>query len=93
MDVPTVRKAEGGSYFDDEIQTKEQVAKAFSDQVKALLVHLNTRRDHVIYVGSVTDRDNFRHVCNWWVREGALARNPTIKIDYGVQAGAIRVGE
>lgn len=91
--VPTLRKNEGGSYFDDEMPDEEMVAKAYALQVKMLLNHLNERPDHVVYVGSVEDRTNIRQVFNWWVKEGALRKNPNIRIDYGVADGAIRVGE
>lgn len=93
VDLPDERKREGGSYFDDELQTKEQVAKAYAEQVKELLNHLNARPDHVVYVGSVEDRSNMRSVFNWWVSKGALMKHPNIRIDYGVADGAIRVGE
>ncbi len=93
MQIPDERKKDGGSFFDDEMQTKEAVALAYRKQVEDLLVHLNARPDHVVYVGSVEDRSNIRAVFNWWVREGALQTNPNIRIDYGVQDGAIRVGE
>ena len=93
MSVPEERKWDGGSYFDDEMDTKEMVAKAYALQVKMLLEHLNERPDHVVYVGSVEDRTNIREVFNWWVSQGGLAKHPNIRIDYGVADGAIRVGE
>ena len=93
MQVPEERKWDGGSYFDDEMQTKEAVALAYRKQVEDLLIHLNARPDHVVYVGSTEDRSNIRAVFNWWVREGALGHHPNIRIDYGVADGAIRVGE
>ena len=91
--APTEGKKDGGSYFDDEMVTKEEVALAYRRQVEDLLVHLNARPDHVVYVGSTEDRSNIREVFNWWVREGALRSHPNIRIDYGVADGAIRVGE
>ena len=93
MELPDVRKKDGGSYFDDEMVTKEEVALAYRKQVEALLVHLNERPDHKVYVGSTKDRSNMREVFNWWVRKGALQKHPDIRIDYGVADGAIRVGE
>ena len=93
MQVPDERKRDGGSYFDDEMQTKEAVALAYRKQVEDLLIHLNARPDHVVYVGSTEDRSNMRAVFNWWVGKGALQKHPTIRIDYGVADGAIRVGE
>ena len=93
VELPTERKSDGGSYFDDELQTKEEVAAALAQGARDLLLHLNARPDHVVYVGSVEDRSNMRAVFNWWVREGALREHPNIRIDYGVANGAIRVGE
>lgn len=93
MQVPDVRKDEGGSYFDDEMQTKEQVARAYADKVRELLHHLNERPDHVVYVGSVEDRDELRQVFNSWKAQGGLGHHPNIRIDYGVAEGAIRVGD
>ena len=92
-EMPKTRKREGGSHFDDELMSEAEVGKAYADEVKHLLEHLNERPDHKVYVGSTKDRANMREVFNWWVREGALARNPDIRIDYGVADGAIRVGE
>ena len=92
-ELPKLRKNDGGSYFDDEMMTEAEVAKEYADQVKQLLNHLNERPDHVVYVGSVEDRANMRQVFNYWVSQGALMRNPNIRIDYGVADGAIRVGE
>lgn len=91
--LPDAGKADGGSYFDDEMDDEEFVAKAYALQVKMLLQHLNERPDHVVYVGSTKDRENIRQVFNWWVREGGLRAHPNIRIDYGVADGAIRVGE
>ncbi len=91
--LPTLRKNDGGSYFDDEMLDEEMVAKAYALQVKQLLEHLNARPDHIVYVGSATDRENIRQVFNHWKAKGALGHNPNIRIDYGVADGAIRVGD
>ncbi len=91
--VPTLRKNEGGSYFDDEMDDEQMVAKAYALQVKMLLEHQNERPDHNVYVGSTTDRENIRQVFNYWVSQGALKKHPNIRLDYGVADGAIRVGE
>ena len=93
MSVPNKAKSEGGSYFDDEMQTKEQVAKAYADQTKRLLEHLNARPDHVVYVGSAVQRKQLREVFNSWKQRGGISHNPDIRIDYGVVEGSIRVGE
>lgn len=83
-------KQQGGSYFDDELESANTV---FMNMVKDLLAHLRERRDHVVYVGSTKDREQLREVFNWWKREGFIDHNPTIKIDYGVPEGTIRVTE
>ncbi len=93
MSVPDERKSDGGSYFDDEMQTQEQTAHEFALQTKRLLEHLNARPDHVVYVGSTDARRQLREVFNTWKRLGGLMHNPHIRIDYGVVDGAIRVGE
>ena len=91
--LPQIRKTEGGSYFDDELMTEEEVAKEYGMQVRQLLEHLNERPDHSVFVGSLEERDQMRTVFNHWKSEGAIAHNPTIRIDYGVGEGAIRVGD
>ena len=91
--MPTVGKAEGGTTFDDELETEEAVAKRYAEDVKGLLEHLNQRPDHEVYVGSGEERDQLRAVFNHWKQEGALMHNPNIRIDYGVADGAIRVGD
>jgi len=93
MSVPDERKSDGGSYFDDEMQTQEENAKEFALQTKRLLEHLNARPDHVVYVGSTDARRQLREVFNSWRQRGGLSHNPNIRIDYGVADGAIRVGE
>ena len=91
--MPKVRKKEGGSLFDDELETEEVVAKRYAADVAELLVHLNQRPDHIVWVGSESERGKLREVFNHWKREGALMHNPNIRIDYGVADGAIRVGD
>ena len=93
VELPDERKYDGGSYFDDELQTKEEVATALAQGARDLLLHLNARPDHVVYVGSREERTKMREVFNWWMRESVLSHNPNIRIDYGVADGAIRVGE
>ena len=91
--MPSVRKKEGGSLFDDELETEEAVAKRYAEDVKDLLIHLNQRPDHTVYVGTTEERTQLREVFNHWHREGALLRHPNIRIDYGVAEGGIRVGD
>jgi hypothetical protein len=90
---PDSRKAEGGSIFDDELGTEAEAAKAYAHSVEELLIHLNQRPDHVVYVGSDEERGKMRQVFNHWKKKGVLLRNPNIRIDYGVAEGALRVGE
>ena len=90
---PTTRKVEGGSIFDDELATEESKASALAEQAKQLLVHLNQRPDHKVYVGSSEERNKMREVFNWWYKAGALTHHPDIRIEYGVVEGAIRVAE
>ena len=90
---PQERKLEGGSIFDDELGTEEAVAHEFAMEVRELLIHLNARPDHIVYVGSGDERGKMREVFNHWRREGALTHNPTIHIDYGVPDGTIRLGD
>ncbi len=91
--LPTQRKAEGGTHFDDELETKEHRAKAYAEAVTGLPDHLAQRPDHIVYVGSGDERTKLREVFNWWYKHGALTYHPTIRIDYGVADGAIRVGD
>jgi hypothetical protein len=92
-EMPSDRKNEGGSYFDDELETQEAKAREFGLQVQELLMHLNARPDHVVYVGSADERGKMRTVFNSWKMQGALLHNPNIRIDYGVPDGTLRVGE
>ena len=90
---PNARKLEGGSIFDDELGPEAERAKAYADAVQELLVHLNQRPDHTVFVGSTEERGKMREVFNHWNRKGVLSHNPDIKIDYGVPDGALRVGD
>jgi len=90
---PDLRKKDGGSWFDDELATEEQKANELAMAARELMIHLAQRPDHVVYVGSVEERDKMRVVFNSWKMQGVLSHNPNIKIDYGVAEGALRVGE
>lgn len=90
---PTSRKLEGGSIFDDELATEEEKAREFGLQVQELLLHLNARPDHVVYVGSADERGKMREVFNNWYMQGVLMHHPNIRIDYGVPDGTLRIGE
>jgi len=93
MQMPTEGKKDGGSYFDDELETvREHNAQLITD-MENLVAHLRERPDHVVFVGGVEERSQLRTVFNHWVKQGVIAHNPNIRIDYGVADGAIRVGE
>ncbi len=91
--LPTAGKKEGGSHFDDELQTAQSKTNEFWEEMARLIDHLNQRPDHDVYVGSAEERGKLRSVFNHWKRQGKLGHNPNIRIDYGVQEGGIRVGD
>ena len=91
--LPSQRKKDGGSYFDDEMETEAEHNERILDNAVELVQHINARPDHKVYVGSIEDRDQMRQVFNWWKREGWIGHNPDIRIEYGVPDGAVRVAE
>jgi hypothetical protein len=91
--VPEIGKAEGGSYFDDEMDDRSRLEARIEQDAADLRAHINARPDHVVYVSSVEDRAKMRAAFNVWHRHGLLNHNPTIKIEYGVVEGGIRVAE
>ena len=91
--VPTIGKSEGGTFFDDEMETKEEHDAKFKAAVIELVKHLNQRPDHVVFVGSDDERHKMRTVFNSFKEGGLINHWPTIKIDYGVPDGTIRVDE
>ena len=91
--LPIERKAEGGSWFDDEMETETEHHKRFQDELNRLMKHLNVRPDHVVYVGSTKDREDLRRFFNHAFSQRAIGHHPNIRIDYGVPDGTIRVGE
>ena len=90
---PTERKKEGGSQFDDELGLEATRHANLMAEGARLLEHLQERPDHIVYVGSIEERDKLREVFNVWHRHGTLNHHPTIRIDYGVAEGAIRITE
>ena len=90
---PTERKSEGGSQFDDEMGLERHAQAKIEAARLELINHLNHRPDHIVYVASVDERDKMRTVFNSWFQWKVISHNPTIKIDYGVADGAIRVTE
>jgi len=94
--APTKRKEygkDGGSWFDDELPDAVKHRANLVKMAGEMAAHINERPDHVVFVGSTEDRSNLRAVFNWWKREGIIERNPTIRIEYGVKEGAVRIGE
>ena len=87
---PTTRKWDGGSQFDDEMGLERHAEAKVEAARLELIDHLNHRPDHIVYVGSVEERDKMRTVFNSWFQWKVISHNPTIKIDYGVAEGAIR---
>jgi len=88
--LPGQRKTEGGSFFDDELDTADA---QFVKDTKSLVEQINEREDHVVFVASVEDRDQMRKVMNHFKKIKAIGRNVTIKIDYGIPDGGVRIGE
>ena len=91
--LPTERKAEGGSHFDDEMDSTADHQEKFRLAVIELIKHINSRPDHTVFVASADERTKMRVVFNSWRDGGLIQSNPTIKIDYGVPDGTIRVDE
>lgn len=91
--TPTKGKAEGGSYFDDEMETQAEHSAKFWQEMARLADHINKRPDHTVFVGSAESRGQLRAVFNSWREQGMIAAVPTIKIDYGVEEGQIRIDE
>ena len=88
---PTERKYEGGSVFDDELQTEEAHKEELLKETVRLIDHINARPDHTVYVGSTDERQDMRAVFNDWRKRGFIGHNPNIRIDYGVPEGGIRI--
>ncbi len=91
--LPTERKKDGGSYFDDELETRESRDAKLKKMYDEMVRHLQQRPDHVVYVGSTKDREQMRQVFNHMFRVGVLPHHPTIKIEYGIPEGQIRIDE
>ena len=91
--TPNVRKDEGGSYFDDELDSNADHSAKFWAEMAQLIDHINKRPDHVVFVGTAESRGQLRQVMNVWHRDGKISHNPTIKIDYGIPEGSIRIDE
>jgi len=90
---PTERKWDGGSQFDDEFGLERDAEAKLLAARDELIDHLNKRPDHIVYVASVDEREKMRLVFNSWYQWKVINHNPSIRIDYGVADGAIRVSE
>jgi len=90
---PTERKADGGSLFDDELETEQSHTEKLQAEMVRLIEHMQQRPDHDVYVGSAVERGKMRNVFNDWKRRGWINHHPNIRIDYGVPDGGIRVGD
>ncbi len=90
---PNVRKDEGGSSFDDELELQARHDEKLKEEATRLVAHLNERPDHTVYVGSTEERSKMRDVFNNWIKFGLIGHNPNIRIDYGIAEGGIRVDE
>lgn len=89
--VPDERKHDGGTYFDDELQTKEEHDLHFRLDVQRLIKELNAHPDKTVYVSSNDERHKMRAVFNSFKEGNLIGHWPTIKIDYGVPEGTIRI--
>jgi len=89
--LPDQGKRDGGSYFDDELDLESTRQKQLYEEGTRLMKHLQERPDDVVCVGSVEDREQMRTVFNAWFQRGYLVSHPTIRIDYGVPDGSIRI--
>ena len=65
----------------------------FVRETKDLVDQINEREDHVVFVASTEERDKMRQVMNHFLKIKAIGRNVTIKIDYGISEGGVRIGE
>lgn len=91
--MPTERKREGGSHFDDEMVDTETVRQQVMIDMARLIDHINKRRDHTVYVSGAEEREQLRQVFNSWYMNSMIDHHPNIRIEYGVKQGSIRVAE
>ena len=91
--APTERKRDGGSHFDDELETTANKQKVVQAEYKDMVAHLNQRPDHKVYVGGTKEREELRQVFNHMFKVGVISRHPDIRIEYGVPDGQIRIAE
>ena len=89
--APTEQKRDGGSHFDDELETRDHRDKTVESEYRDMVEHLNQRPDHKVYVGGTKEREELRQVFNHMFKEGVISRHPDIRIEYGVETGAIRI--
>jgi len=89
--APSERKFDGGSHFDDELETTANKQKVIQAEYNTMVEHLQQRPDHKVYVSSTEERAKMRAVFNHMFNEGVLTHRPDIRIEYGVADGAIRI--
>jgi len=89
--VPKERKRDGGSYFDDEMVDTRTHEEKFKAAVLELIKEVNQHPDKVVFVASDDERHKMRAVFNSFKEAGMVQHWPTIKIDYGVPEGTLRV--
>ncbi len=91
MWLPPSAKEEGGSHFDDELETAESKEVQIQEMMAEMVNHINARPDHTVYVGSIEERSKMRDVFNHWHRIGRIAHHPNIRLEYGISEGQIRI--
>ena len=89
--APTERKSDGGSHFDDELETTAGKQAAVQREYRQMVEHLQQRPDHKVYVSGTEERAKMRQVFNHMFTEGILTHHPDIRIEYGVADGAVRI--
>ena len=89
--APTERNDEGGSHFDDELETTANKQKVIQAEYNTMVDHLNKRPDHKVYVSSTEERAKMRSVFNHMFNQKVISHRPDIRIEYGVADGAIRI--
>ncbi len=88
---PSARKDEGGTWFDDELETQTAHDNKLRAEMFRLIDHINKRPDHTVYVSCVDERAKMRKVFNMWRKMDFISGVPRIEIDYGIAEGGIRV--
>lgn len=90
---PTEQKFDGGTYFDDELDTEASREAKLQVEYLKMVDHLRKRPDHTVYVGSAEERGKMRQVFNHMFTTKVIDYHPNIRIEYGVPDGQIRIAE